>query len=84
MTDEGIPTVLHRRLRAAAQIMKDVAPVLGEANVQYVLIELGLEPYCEYTEDGRFILRDLTPLQTVALAAALHAFRESSQQYGLI
>lgn len=76
--------VLPERLKKASSAIVRLAPRLDESRFTYVLINIGLETYADYDEDGNLVLADLSDLQVVALAAAMTAFSERLSELGVL
>lgn len=77
--------VRNERLNRANKMIVDLAPRLDETNFIYVLEQLGLDLYIDrFDSDNpkRWRLRELTNLQTIALAAAMLAFKEYLEDQG--
>ena len=66
-------------MNQAAALAGKLARSLTEEQVVYVVEQLGLENYVD-ASNGKFELHDLTDLQFVAMAAALHAYNEANKQ----
>jgi hypothetical protein len=74
--DPSWSDVRPERLEKAYELLIRNGKAIGQDWFEHVIIQLGCEPYVT-VRDGKWELHDLTELQTIALAAAVTALKET-------